>query len=386
MIFPGATIGILGGGQLARMLALAARAMGYRIVVWEPLPSHCCHGLADWIQTAPWQQQGAAKEFASRCDVVTLEFENVPYAVAEMLAQWVPVRPGFQVLKTAQNRVREKTFLRAHHFPHAPFLVVESPAQVDDAVQALGGAVVLKTAESGYDGKGQWKIRTAKELRTVKSELQEFPLVAEKWIEFRGEWSVLVARSPSGNAVTYPAIWNEHRNHILDTSWVWKTSPEEETRSELARIATDMAREIGLEGLMAIEFFWCLDGRVLVNEIAPRPHNSGHYSQDGGATSQFEQVIRAICGLPMGEVTARFSAAMVNLLGDAWKNGEPDWNALLAIPGAHLHLYEKKEARTGRKMGHLNLVSADARVLRRNVNKARKILGLPIETKEPYPF
>jgi 5-(carboxyamino)imidazole ribonucleotide synthase len=386
MISPGATIGILGGGQLARMLALAARNMGYRIIVWEPSPSHCCHGLADWIQTAPWLQQDAAKEFASRCDVVTLEFENIPFVVAETLAQWVPVRPGSLVLKTAQNRVREKTFLRENHFPHAPWLVVESPEQLDDAVQALGGAVVLKTAESGYDGKGQWKIRTEEELRAVKDQLHGFPLVAEKWIDFRGEWSVLVARNPAGNAVTYPAIWNEHRNHILDTSWVWKTSPEEETRSELARIATDMARAIGLEGLMAVEFFWCSDGRVLVNEIAPRPHNSGHYSLDGGATSQFEQVIRAICELPMGEVSARLSVAMVNLLGDVWQAGEPDWDALLAIPGAHLHLYGKSEARVGRKMGHLNLVSTDARLLRRNVNRARKIVGLPVETKEPYPF
>lgn len=386
MIKPGSTIGILGGGQLGRMLAQAAHSMGYRVGVWEPSPSHCSEGVADWIFSRPYLEKGAAEEFASRCEVVTLEFENVPASVAETIAKTIPVRPGPLVLSTAQNRVREKMFLRNHNFPHAPFVVVETPDTLEEAVQALGGDVVLKTAESGYDGKGQWKVKGLEQLNEIRNELKGFPLVAEKWIEFRGEWSVLVARSPSGQTLAYPAIWNEHRNHILDTSWVWETSPEETTRRELEKVAVSLAQTMKLEGLMAVEFFWGTSGQVMINEIAPRPHNSGHFSIDGTSTSQFEQVIRAICDLPLGDVRTLGSSAMVNLLGDLWTEKDPAWQELLNVPGVHLHLYGKKEPRPGRKMGHLNLVAADARHIRSNVNRVRKILGLPVGTQEVFPF
>lgn len=386
MINPGSTIGILGGGQLGRMLAQAAHSMGYHVGVWEPSASHCCEGVADWIFSRPYLEEGAAEEFASRCDVVTLEFENVPASVAKVIAKTVPVRPGPLVLSTAQNRVREKLFLSRHNFPHAPFVVVENAGMLEEAVQALGGEVVLKTAESGYDGKGQWKVRGLDQLREIRNELKGYPLVAEKWIEFRGEWSVLVARSPSGQTLAYPAIWNEHRNHILDTSWVWETSPEETTRSELGKVAVSLAQAMKLEGLMAVEFFWGTSGQIMINEIAPRPHNSGHFSIDGTPTSQFEQVIRAICDLPLGDVRTIGSSAMINLLGDLWAEGEPSWKDLLNVQGVHLHLYGKKEPRPGRKMGHLNLVAADARHIRSNVNRVRKILGLPIGTRDVFPF
>lgn len=386
MINPGSTIGILGGGQLGRMLAHAAHAMGYQVGVWEPAAAHCCHGVVDWVFSKPYMEEGAAEEFASRCDVVTLEFENVPATVAEAIARKVPVRPGPLVLSTAQNRVREKTFLREHKFPHAPFVVIEDSSQLEEAVQALGGEVVLKTSESGYDGKGQWKIKGLEQLEEVRDTLTGYPLVAEKWIEFKGEWSVLVARSPSGQTLAYPAIWNEHRNHILDTSWVWETSPEENTRRELEKIAVRLAQVMKLEGLMAVEFFWGTSGQIMINEIAPRPHNSGHYSIDGTPTSQFEQVIRAICDLPLGDVKNLGSTAMVNLLGDLWANGEPNWKEVMKVPGVHLHLYGKKEARAGRKMGHLNLVADDARHIRSNVNKVRKILGMPAGSRQVFPF
>jgi len=356
VFLPGATIGMLGGGQLGRMSILAGRAMGYRFQVYDPSPGGAAAMVADGEINAPYDDIAALKEFASRCDVVTLEFENVPrQAVDVITSAGVPVRPSGKMLHICQNRRREKEFLRDNQIPCADFRVVSNADELGQAVKELGLPCVLKTADFGYDGKGQAKITAdANDYEAIWKTLDAPMGVVEAFVDFTTECSVIVARSPSGETTLFPTVENIHRKHILHLSIApARLSPA--TLSEAGALAVEVARKIDVVGLLAVELFVKIDGSVLVNELAPRPHNSGHLTIDACQTSQFEQHIRAVCGLPLGEVKPLRPAAMLNLLGDLWQDGEPDWVSVLQDADAKLHLYDKGEPRPGRKMGHVTI-------------------------------
>jgi 5-(carboxyamino)imidazole ribonucleotide synthase len=360
-ILPGATIGCLGGGQLGRMFALAARKMGYRVHTVDPMPDSPTGQISDREFNVPFTDIPTLLEFAEGVDVVTYEFENIPVAALDALAPKVALRPGRDVLYTTQNRRREKEFLEKNHFPVAPFRLVRDELELRAAVAALGGSCVLKTADFGYDGKGQQKISAESDLPAVWRRHGAPVGVVEAWITFAAELSVVVARGLNGATgehlvQAFPPTVNVHENHILATS----IAPAPLAASILARaqsIAAEIATRLDVVGLLAVEFFLTRRGELLVNELAPRPHNSGHYSFDACVTSQFEQQLRAVCGLPLGETRLLSPVLMRNLLGDVWANGTPDWPALLALPGLRLHLYGKSEPRVGRKMGHYCVLS-----------------------------
>jgi 5-(carboxyamino)imidazole ribonucleotide synthase len=355
-ILPGATIGCLGGGQLGRMFALAARKMGYRVHTVDPTPDSPTGQISDREFNVPFTDIPTLFEFAKGVDVVTYEFENIPVEALDALADKVPLRPGRDVLYTTQNRRREKDFLQKKGFPVAPFRVVSSEPELREAAMILGCPCVLKTADFGYDGKGQQKLGYDTDM-TAAWERHGAPVgVVEAWIPFAAELSVVVARGQkmfdgAHQTMAFPPTLNDHENHILATS----VAPAPLAASILARaqsIAVAIATELEVIGLLAVEFFLTKRGDLLVNELAPRPHNSGHYSFDACVTSQFEQQLRAVCGLPLGSTRLLSPVIMRNLLGDVWADGTPDWNGLLALPGLRLHLYGKSEARPGRKMGH----------------------------------
>jgi 5-(carboxyamino)imidazole ribonucleotide synthase len=342
-IFPGATIGILGSGQLGRMTALAARAMGYHVAV-DPND-----------RTSPTGQ--VADRDLSQAAVITYEFENIqPREFA------VPVRPGFDVLHVTQNRLREKTWLRDHGIPVTPFIAIGSERDFDDASYPC----VLKTTGYGYDGKGQAKVASAAEARAAWT---GEPAILEQWIPFRREISVVAARGVDGCFAHYGVIENDHANHILDIS----RAPVDgaETAVEIARAIFD---QLGVVGLACVEFFETHAGEVMVNEIAPRPHNSGHLTIEACATSQFEQQVRAVCGLPLGSTEYIRAGAMANLLGDLWSNGTPNWGAALQDPRIKLHLYGKSEPLSGRKMGHLTAIANTVGEAEAAVRSARERL------------
>jgi len=355
-ILPGATIGCLGGGQLGRMFALAARKMGYRVHTVDPTPDSPTGQVSDREYTVAFDDIPTLLEFAAGVDVVTYEFENIPVAALDALAPKVPLRPGRDVLYITQNRRREKEFLKKQGIPVAPFRIVEDEAALREAVAALGQPCVLKTADFGYDGKGQQKIEMDADLAAIWRAHGDRAGVLEAWIPFTAELSVVVARglpdADGANPVqAFPPTLNAHEHHILATS----VAPAPLAASILARaqsIAADIAGKLDVVGLLAVEFFLTRRGELLVNELAPRPHNSGHYSFDACVTSQFEQQLRAVCGLPLGDPRLLTPVIMRNLLGDLWARGEPDWPGLLALPGLRLHLYGKSEPRPGRKMGH----------------------------------
>jgi 5-(carboxyamino)imidazole ribonucleotide synthase len=360
-ILPGATIGCLGGGQLGRMFALAARKMGYRVHTVDPTPDSPTGQVSDREFSVAFDDIPTLLEFASGVDVVTYEFENIPVEALDALAPRVALRPGRDVLYTTQNRQREKEFLRRSGFPVVPFRVVQDEWQLREAVAALGTPCVLKTADFGYDGKGQQKIELGANLNEVWRLHGLRAGVLESWVPFTAELSVVVARGLAAEPGEYqlrafPPTLNVHENHILATS----VAPAPLADSILTRaqsIASDIATRLDVIGLLAVEFFLTRRGELLVNELAPRPHNSGHYSFDACVTSQFEQQLRAVCGLPLGETRLLTPVVMRNLLGDVWANGTPDWSRLLALPGLRLHLYGKSEARPGRKMGHYTVLS-----------------------------
>ena len=379
-ILPGAVVGCLGGGQLGRMFALAARRMGYRVHTVDPSTDSPTGQISDREFISRFDDIPTLLEFASGVEVVTYEFENIPVAALDALADIVPLRPGRDVLYTTQNRQREKEFLRAHGFPVAPFRVVTNEAELFQAVRELGHPCVLKTADFGYDGKGQQKIDPATDLEEIWRRHGARAGVVESWISFAAELSVVVARGlPAADgespAQPFPPTVNEHRNHILSTS----VAPAPLADSILARaqgIACEIASRLEVVGLLAVEFFLTRRGELLVNELAPRPHNSGHYSFDACVTSQFEQQLRAVCGLPLGQTRLLSPVVMRNILGDVWQNGTPDWPGLLALPGLRLHLYGKAEARPGRKMGHYCVLSPTVERAWEIDAAARKILGL----------
>jgi 5-(carboxyamino)imidazole ribonucleotide synthase len=378
-ILPGSTIGCLGGGQLGRMFALAARKMGYRVHTVDPTPDSPTGQISDREYNVPFDDIGTLLQFAKGVDVVTYEFENIPVVALDALAPHVTLRPGRDVLYTTQNRRREKEFLQQNGFPLAPFRVVNNEKELGTAVQVIGFPSVLKTADFGYDGKGQQKITTDTNLTEVWRHHGERTGVVEAWIPFAAELSVVVARGVTAipgeyQVQAFPPTLNEHENHILATS----IAPATLADSILARaqsIASEIATRLDVVGLLAVEFFLTKRGELLVNELAPRPHNSGHYSFDACVTSQFEQQLRAVCGLPLGQTRLLSPVIMHNLLGDLWANGAPDWSSLLALPGLRLHLYGKSEPRPGRKMGHYCILSPTLEEALELDAQAQKLLG-----------
>jgi 5-(carboxyamino)imidazole ribonucleotide synthase len=378
-ILPGSTIGCLGGGQLGRMFALAARKMGYRVHTVDPTPDSPTGQISDREFNVPFSDIATLTEFARGVQVVTYEFENIPVEALDALASRVELRPGREVLYTTQNRLREKQFLSGAGFPVAPFRVVQSEAELRAAVAELGCPCVLKTADFGYDGKGQQKINYETDLTEVWKKHAVFTGVLEAWVPFAAELSVVVGRGVRRNeyeeheTIAFPPTVNDHENHILATS----VAPAPLADSILARaqsIAASIAKELDVIGLLAVEFFLTKRGDLLVNELAPRPHNSGHYSFDACVTSQFEQQLRAVCGLPLGETRLLSPVIMRNLLGDVWANGTPDWSRLLELPGLRLHLYGKSEPRVGRKMGHYSVLAETLDQAREIDAKAQKII------------
>ncbi|HIJ37348.1 MAG TPA: 5-(carboxyamino)imidazole ribonucleotide synthase [Rhodospirillaceae bacterium] len=346
-IGPGGTIGIIGGGQLGRMTALAAARLGLRCHVFCPdLNAPATHVAKATI--AAYDDGDALARFADDVDVVTFEFENIPADSVRILAEHVPVRPNWRVLQTAQDRREEKAFFQTLGVATAPWRPVSNRAELTTAVEALGCPSVLKTARLGYDGKGQVKIDRQTDLDQAWQMVQEQPCILESFINFDREISVIVARALDGATLCYDAVENRHRHHILDVT----TAPailSAELATQAAEFATHAAMTLELVGLLALEMFITPDGRLLANEMAPRPHNSGHWTIDACQTDQFEQLVRAVCGLPLGNPARHADAVMTNLIGD----DVLQWRMLLSEPGAHVHLYGKDEARPGRKMGHV---------------------------------
>jgi 5-(carboxyamino)imidazole ribonucleotide synthase len=358
-ILPGATIGVLGSGQLGRMFAIAARRMGYRVHTLSPDSDTPTGQVADVEVTASYDDLDAVRAFARRVDAVTFEFENVPSATVEAIEALAPVRPAGRVLHIAQHRLREKTFLREAGLPVAPFCVVRSRADLEAAVAQLGCPAVLKTAGFGYDGKGQARVTAPEQAPEAWAAIGGGEAVLEAFIDHQCELSVVAARGLDGAFVHYGVVENRHRNHILDL-----TIAPASIAARLAAEAVEMARAVferlQVVGVLCVEFFLTRDGRLLINELAPRPHNSGHFTIDACMSCQFEQQLRAVCGLPLGSTEQFRPAAMANLLGDLWSQGEPDWAAVCARPDTKLHLYGKLEPRPGRKMGHLTALAHSA--------------------------
>ena len=371
-ILPGATVGVLGGGQLGRMLGLAARRMGYRFQSFSPDANSPAGQVADREWTAPYEDLDAARSFARSVDVVTLEFENIPASTVRAIQEIVPVRPGEMPLHATQHRLREKTFLRNAGFPTVGFQAVRSREELEAALGEIGVPAVLKTAGFGYDGKGQTRISAPGESGAAWEALGGEEAVLEKWVGFEREVSVVAARGTSGEFADYGVVQNTHRDHILDLTVAPAQGIAPKTAREAVEITRGIFENLGLVGTACVEFFLAEDGELLVNEVAPRPHNSGHWTIDGAATSQFEQQLRAVSGLPLGSTEGLRPTAMVNLLGDLWTSGEPDWAAACAVPGVSLHLYGKAEARPGRKMGHLTAVAATAEEAVRLADGARR--------------
>ena len=356
-ILPGATIGVLGSGQLGRMFAMAARRMGYRVHTLSPDDDTPTGQIADVEIAAPYEDLDAVRAFASNVDIVTFEFENVPAETAEVAAQHAPVRPAGRVLHTTQQRAREKAFLADHGFPVTPFVRVRRPEDLAAALPQVGFPAVLKTASFGYDGKGQVMVTSAESAESAWDLMGRQEAVLERFIDFEREVSMIGARGVAGWTRTYGLVENTHRNHILDTSvYPARVRPEVERRA--SEIVEALLDAFDVLGVLCVEFFLTKEGELLINELAPRPHNSGHLTIDACVTSQFEQQLRAICGLPAGGVEQLRPAAMANLLGDLWVGRSPDWAAACLVPGVKLHLYGKAEPRPGRKMGHLTALGS----------------------------
>jgi 5-(carboxyamino)imidazole ribonucleotide synthase len=363
-ILPGSTIGILGGGQLGRMMAMAARSLGYRIQVMDPDPSCPARFVVDACFEGGWDDARAAADLARGCDVVTLEIEQVSLACLEAAKKYAPVRPGPALMGIVQDRIQQKNWLVERGFPVGAYRAIESESDLAEAVATLDGKLFVKSARGGYDGRSQVKIgfgdaTTAAEAWKL---LGERPCVAEQAVDLDKEISVMVARAPSGETKSFASAMNHHKNQILAWS-VIPSSIRAEMEAQAQAIACSIANEFELQGLLAVEMFVTKSGELLVNELAPRPHNSYHDSERACITSQFEQAIRAVCDLPLGDVSVVQPAAIANLLGDLWFEAdgtprEPRFDAALAVLGVRLHLYEKHSARKGRKMGHLSAVGA----------------------------
>lgn len=372
-ILPGATIGVLGSGQLGRMFAIAARRMGYRVHTLSPDDDTPTGQVADVEMSAAYDDLDAVRKFAGGVHVVTFEFENVPSATVEAAAALAPVRPSGAVLHTTQHRLREKCFLRDSGFPVAPFAEVRGLPDLQAALAQLGAPAVLKTAGWGYDGKGQRRIEHAGQAAEVWQRFENSEAILEAFVDFQQEVSVVAARGVGGEFAHFGVIGNDHHRHILDVS-VAPALVSPQVGQEAVALARGILEQLDVVGVLCVEFFVTRDERLLVNELAPRPHNSGHLTFDACITSQFEQQLRAICGLPLGSTELLRPAAMANLLGDLWQTGEPNWESMCALPDVKLHLYGKLAARPGRKMGHLTALGRDQHEARRKVLAAREAL------------
>jgi 5-(carboxyamino)imidazole ribonucleotide synthase len=371
---PGATIGLMGSGQLGRMFAVAARRMGYRIHVFSPEKDTPAGQFADREVTGAYEDEAAVRGFAKDLDLLTFEFENIPRQTVDWCTAECEVRPASSVLHTAQNRLREKDFLSQAGIPVGPYRAVRSAAELSAALGAIKTPAILKSAAFGYDGKGQRFIEERVDAGQIWQERPGDELILEAAIDFEKEVSVIVARGPDGSMATFPVCENMHRNHILDVTVV-PARVSAEVEKSAADLARAIAEKMDLVGLMAVEMFLQRDGTLLVNELAPRPHNSGHWTIEGCATSQFEQHVRAVCGLPLGSTQLLSPSAMANLLGDLWQGGEPNWVAALDVEGARLHLYGKHHPRPRRKMGHLTALASTAEAAIDAVTKARDALN-----------
>lgn len=373
-ILPGATVGVLGSGQLGRMFAIAARRMGYRVHTFSPDDDTPTGQVSDREVQADYADLDAVRQFARRVSVVTFEFENVPAGAVEAAAELAPVRPGGNVLYVCQNRLREKAWLAEHGFPVVPSAHVRSAAEAEAALARVGTPAVLKTAGFGYDGKGQRKIAAPGDAAGAWQSLATGDAVLEAFVDFERELSLVAARGLDGRVVDFGVVENTHVQHVLDLTVAPADLPPR-LAGEARQIARGVLEALDVVGVLCVEFFLTRDGRLLVNELAPRPHNSGHFTVDACLTSQFEQQLRAICGLPLGSGELLRPAAMANLLGDLWQSGTPNWAAALALPNVKLHLYGKELARPGRKMGHLTALADTAPAARQAVLSARAALG-----------
>lgn len=372
-ILPPATLGIIGGGQLGRMFVTAARTLGYEVIVLEPDPHSPAGSMATEHVAKAYDDFEALDYLAQHCAVVTTEFENIPVVALEHLAQHCAVHPSADALSITQNRIREKSFIQSLGLMTSPFIAVESAQDLAD-LSALKFPAILKTATLGYDGKGQVVCADAAQARQAFDEIG-VACVLEQKIELAQEVSVVLARSQSGQSYCFPLAHNEHVNGILDVS-IAPADVSAALSDEARQAAQKIARGLNYCGVLAVEFFISTDGELLVNEIAPRPHNSGHFTLDACFTSQFEQQVRMICDLPSGNCALHSPVAMLNLLGDVWpQSSSPAWDEVLGIERACLHLYGKKEARIGRKMGHINFLADDAAGALAHLQQARRLLA-----------
>jgi 5-(carboxyamino)imidazole ribonucleotide synthase len=372
-ILPGSTIGVFGSGQLGRMFAIEARKMGYRVHTFSPDTDTPTGQVADVETSADYSDLDAVRKFARNVDVVTFEFENVPSATVDAAAEFAAVHPRGDILHTTQNRLREKTFLSENGFPVAKYKQIETVEDLYHGLDEIGAPAVLKTAGFGYDGKGQQRISSVGEIDDAFENLKGQNAVLEQFIEFQKEVSVVCARGQNGDFAHYGVIENEHSNHILDVSFA-PADIAEKMQTDAVEITRAIAEQFDYVGTMCVEFFLTTKGKLLVNEIAPRPHNSGHLTFGPAVTSQFEQQLRAVCGLPLGSTEFYRPAAMANLLGDIWANGEPNWKLAVSDPDIKLHLYGKCEPRRGRKMGHLTATADTARYAAEMLRKTRSLL------------
>ena len=373
VIAPGAALGLLGGGQLGRMFAMAARRMGYRVHAFSPEDDSPAGQVADLEVTASYEDLDALRAFARGVEVVTFEFENVPTEAIDAVEALAPVRPSAVALHMAQQRAREKTFLADRGVPTASFAPAESFEELWDAVARVGTPAVVKTAAFGYDGKGQHKVTTPADVEQVWTAIRHQPAIVEKFISLQAEVSIVAARGADGEIVLYPPFENRHRDHVLDVTTV-PAAIAPAVAKQAGEITRTILEELQYVGVLCVEFFLSTDGDLLVNELAPRPHNSGHLTCDAAATSQFEQQVRAVCGLPLGSPEIPRPAAMANLLGDLWAEGEPNWAAVCRFADVKLHLYGKTDPRPGRKMGHLTTVAPTVAEAQGRVVAARDAL------------
>jgi 5-(carboxyamino)imidazole ribonucleotide synthase len=377
---PGGLLAILGGGQLGRMTALAARTMGYRVRVMDPEPACPASFVVDETIVGRWDDADAARRLATGADAVTLEIEQIGVDALAEVAALAPLRPGVEPVRIIQDKTLQKSWLAKHDFPVGPFRIIQTEADLHEAVPALGERVFLKIGRGGYDGRGQARIgldapATEESIAVAWKSIGEKPAVAEQALDLDFEISVMAARNPAGEVRTFPAARNHHRNQILDWSVLPAGIPAElEARAEA--LASAISSALGIEGLLCAEMFVTRQGQLFVNELAPRPHNSYHQSERGCATSQFEQLVRTTCNLPLGDTALLTPCAIVNLLGDEWlsRSAPPNFAAALAVPGVRLHLYEKHTPRTGRKMGHLSSVGATAEEALNRVLEAKRRL------------
>lgn len=376
MILPGKTLGMLGGGQLGRMFVMAAHAMGYHVIVLDPDPDSPAGRIADEHIHASYSDHWALEQIINNCDAVTTEFENIPAATLKKLEQHIPVRPASSAVEISQNRIAEKTFLADNGFETARFFPIYEKDDLDFALTQIGNTAILKVASFGYDGKGQAIINNLDEAISAFEAMGSVHCVLEEKVDLHTEVSVVLARGIDGKVSCYPVGENHHVNGILEYTAV-PSSLDKAIVDRVLAEASQFADKLNYCGVLAVEFFHTRDERLLINEVAPRPHNSGHYTIDACKTSQFEQQVRMLCGLPAGSAELLSPVVMFNILGDVWSNGEPDWSQLLSNPDVKLHLYGKREAREGRKMGHFTCLGSSISDLLQETRRLANALPKP---------